>query len=339
MQVPALARPPARVAEAVEAPRRAAVADRLNEVALERGEQLLGRYGGRISSEWYFPKLIELWLEDRELYDEAHAFVEATDWIVWWLTGSLVRQSCTAGYKALWSPDEGLPLARVLRGRLPGFRHAPARSSGRSSCRSGRAPGRSGPTLAQEVGLPESVAVAVGNVDSFVSFPGCGVEQRRHVRDRRRHLDLRHGRPPRRGPPARHHGGRRRTGSCPGLYGYEAGQVAVGDMLAWYRRARWTERRRLVRRARAGRGQGRSWRDRAGRARLVERQPLDPRRRRPQRRDRRADAAERRRPDLPRAARVDRVRQPADRGQLLRARARDRARSSPAAGSPSAARC
>ena len=49
------------------------VADRLNEVALERGEDFLQRYGGRISSEWYFPKLIELWLEDREVYDAAAA--------------------------------------------------------------------------------------------------------------------------------------------------------------------------------------------------------------------------------------------------------------------------
>ena len=47
------------------------VADRLNEVALERGEPFLERYGGRISSEWYFPKLIEVWLEDREIYDAA----------------------------------------------------------------------------------------------------------------------------------------------------------------------------------------------------------------------------------------------------------------------------
>ena len=59
------------------------VADRLNEVALERGDEFLSRYGGRISSEWYFPKLIELWLEDREIYDAAQEFIEATDWIVW----------------------------------------------------------------------------------------------------------------------------------------------------------------------------------------------------------------------------------------------------------------
>jgi len=47
------------------------VADRLTDVALERQESFIGRYGGRISSEWYFPKLIELWLEDREDYDAA----------------------------------------------------------------------------------------------------------------------------------------------------------------------------------------------------------------------------------------------------------------------------
>ena len=43
------------------------VADRLNEVAAERKEPFLARYGGRISSEWYFPKLIEIWLEDRDI--------------------------------------------------------------------------------------------------------------------------------------------------------------------------------------------------------------------------------------------------------------------------------
>ena len=32
------------------------------------------------------------------------------------------------------------------------------------------------PDLARKLGLPESVAVAVGNVDSFVSFPGAGAE-------------------------------------------------------------------------------------------------------------------------------------------------------------------
>ena len=100
------------------------VADRLNEVALERGDAFLERYGGRISSEWYFPKLIEVWLEDREVYDECAAFIEATDWIVWHLTGVECRQSATAGYKAMWSPTEGLPPVEYFEAAYPGVRRA-----------------------------------------------------------------------------------------------------------------------------------------------------------------------------------------------------------------------
>src|SRR5436305_947446 len=96
------------------------VADRLTEVALERQEDFLSRYGGRISSEWYFPKLIELWLEDREVYNEAHAFVEATDWVIWHLTGRQCRQTCTAGYKAMWSPETGLPPTAYFEAAYPG---------------------------------------------------------------------------------------------------------------------------------------------------------------------------------------------------------------------------
>ena len=208
------------------------VADRLNEVAIERGEQWLGRYGGRISSEWYFPKLIQLWLEDREIYEEAHAFVEATDWIVWWLTGNLVRQSCTAGYKALWSPDEGLPSREYFEAAYPGF-DTPGEKLGRKFVALGTRAGTLRPDAAKEVGLPESVVIAVGNVDSFVSFPGCGVERPgtyvtvvgTSICDMVVHPDE-----------IRLPGitGVVKDGILPGLYGYEAGQVAVGDMLAWY---------------------------------------------------------------------------------------------------------
>jgi L-ribulokinase len=77
------------------------------------------------------------------------------------------------------------------------------------------------------------VAVAVGNVDSFVSLPGAGVEQPgtyvmvvgTSICDMV--VDPREIRLP---------GitGVVRDGILPGVYGYEAGQVAVGDMLAWF---------------------------------------------------------------------------------------------------------
>jgi L-ribulokinase len=209
-----------------------AVADRLNEVALERDEEFLSRYGGRISSEWYFPKLIELWLEDRELYNEAHAFVEATDWVVRWLTGRDVRQSCTAGYKAMWSPVHGLPSREFFEAAYPGFA-TPGEKLGHEFVPLGTRAGTLSPDAANAIGLPESVAVAVGNVDSFVSLPGAGVERPgvyvtvvgTSICDML--VDPREVRLP---------GitGVVKDGILPGLYGYEAGQVAVGDMLAWY---------------------------------------------------------------------------------------------------------
>ncbi len=208
------------------------VADRLNEVALERGEEFLSRYGGRISSEWYFPKLIELWLEDREIYDEAYAFIEATDWIVWWLTGKEIRQSCTAGYKAMWSPEAGLPSRDYFEAAYPGF-GTPGEKLGRTFVPLGTRAGTLTAQAAEAIGLPEPVAVAVGNVDSFVSLPGAGVEHAGTyvmvvgtsicdmvVEPREVRL-----------PGIT---GVVRDGILPGLYGYEAGQVAVGDMLAWF---------------------------------------------------------------------------------------------------------
>jgi len=208
------------------------IADRLNEVAAARGETFLERYGGRVSSEWYFPKLIELWLEDREVYDACHGFIEATDWIVWYLTGSERRQSCTAGYKAMWSQEEGLPSAAFFEAAYPGF-DQPAAKLGTAFAPLGTRAGTLRPQLAARFGLPESVAVAVGNVDSFVSVAGAGVQSPgtfvmvvgTSICDLV--IDPAEVRLP---------GitGVVRDGILPGLYGYEAGQAAVGDMLAWF---------------------------------------------------------------------------------------------------------
>ncbi len=209
-----------------------AVADRLTEVAIERGEAFLSRYGGRISSEWYFPKLIEVWLEDREVYNEARAYIEATDWIVWYLTGLERRQACTAGYKAMWSPDEGLPPVAYFEAAYPGF-DTPGEKLGHRFAALGTRAGTLRTPIAERLGLPESVAVAVGNVDSFVSVPGCGVQRPgSYVTVVGTSIcDMLVGPDEVRLPGIT---GVVKDGILPGLYGYEAGQVAVGDMLAWF---------------------------------------------------------------------------------------------------------
>jgi L-ribulokinase len=84
-------------------------ADKINETALRMGEKWLDRYGGKISSEWFFSKVLQILDEAPEIFTATDRMIEATDWVVWQLTGVETRNSCTAGYKAIWSKREGFP--------------------------------------------------------------------------------------------------------------------------------------------------------------------------------------------------------------------------------------
>lgn len=208
------------------------VADRINEAAARLGEPFLVRYGGRISSEWYYPKLLEVFEEDRQVYDACAAFVEATDWIVWHLTGRLCRNSCTAGYKAMWSEADGLPPLAFFRAVNPAFEN-PAEKLGDVFFPLGTRAGTIRPDIAKKLGLADHVAVATGNVDAMVSVPGVGVQGPGalvmvmgtsicHLTVTRDPVWL---------PGVT---GVVKDGVLPGFYGYEAGQAAVGDMFAWF---------------------------------------------------------------------------------------------------------
>jgi L-ribulokinase len=96
-------------------------ADDINRVAGELRESWLARYGGKISSEWFFPKALQILREAPEVYGAADRLVEAADWVVWQLTGSETRNNCTAGYKALWSAEEGFPEPAFFEALEPGF--------------------------------------------------------------------------------------------------------------------------------------------------------------------------------------------------------------------------
>lgn len=208
------------------------IADRINAIAKERGESFLSRYGGRISSEWYYPKLIEVFEEDRQVYDASFAFIEATDWVVWYLTGKEVRNSCTAGYKAMWSDDEGLPDETFFRAVNPEFSDAAAKL-GNAFFPLGTRAGTVATLMASRLGLTGEVAVAVGNVDAMVSVPPVGVDRPGSLvmvmGTSICHLALSN-------EEVRLNGvtGVVKDGILPGLYGYEAGQAAVGDMFEWF---------------------------------------------------------------------------------------------------------
>ena len=143
-------------------------ADRINAVAEKRGEAWLGRYGGKVSSEWQFAKALQLLQEDREVYDRMRHWVEAADWIVWQLTGTFVRNACTAGYKGLLQ-DGAYPGPDYLAALDPDFAGFVTDKLGGPIAPLGAAAGTLSARAAGWTGLREGTAVAVGNVDAHVT--------------------------------------------------------------------------------------------------------------------------------------------------------------------------
>jgi L-ribulokinase len=208
-------------------------ADRINEVAADRGEPWLARYGGRISSEWFFAKALQILDEAPEIYARADRLIEAADWVVWQLTGTETRNNCTAGYKAMWSKADGFPPDAYFAALDPRFEHVVDEKMSRRIVPIGGRAGGLSEQAAACTGLSAGTAVAVANVDAHVSAPAARVTQPGrmvaimgtsicHVAlgDRLATVDGMCGVV--------------EDGVVPGLYGYEAGQSAVGDIFAWF---------------------------------------------------------------------------------------------------------
>jgi L-ribulokinase len=209
-------------------------ADRINTLAAERGETWLPRYGGLISSEWEFAKGLQLLEEDPEAYAAMDYWVEAADWIVWQLCGNYVRNACTAGYKGIYQ-DGRYPSEDFLAALNPEFRNFVSAKLEHTIGRLGDAAGRLTAEAAAWTGLPEGIAVAVGNVDAHVTAPAArAVEPGQLVAIM--------------GTSTCHvlngAGLHEVPGMCgvvdggivDGLWGYEAGQSGVGDIFGWFTR-------------------------------------------------------------------------------------------------------
>ena len=210
-------------------------ADRINRVATERGESWLPRYGGLLSSEWEFAKGLQLFEEDREVYDRMDRFVEAADWIVWQLCGRYVRNACSAGYKGVLQ-DGRYPSADFLEALAEGFGGFVGDKLEQAVGQLGDRAGGLTREAAGWTGLPEGIAVAVGNVDAHVTAAAvraveagqmvaimgtstCHVMNADVLREVPGMCGVVDG------------------GIVAGSYGYEAGQSGVGDIFAWFTRA------------------------------------------------------------------------------------------------------
>lgn len=208
-------------------------AEKIMGVSRKFGGKFLRIYNGNYSAEWFFSKMLETAVHAPEVYEAAERFIEAADWIVWQMTGNERRNECCAGYKGLWVKGEGFPPPDFFEALHPAMRDVVAEKLATDFYPPGTKAGGLTAEMARISGLEEGTPVAVGVIDAHAAVPACGVteagalvmimgtslchmllaEERRFVEGVAGVVE---------------------DGIVPGLWGYEAGQAAVGDLYAWF---------------------------------------------------------------------------------------------------------
>ncbi|MBI1388599.1 MAG: ribulokinase [bacterium] len=208
-------------------------ADKITQAIRDAGDPILERYGGKMSSEWIFPKIWQVLDEDESTFDAAARFIEGGDWIVEKLCGQEARSACMAGYKGMWGGDEGFPSKDLLARLHPRLGDLVGTKLSNDIRPLGGKAGELTEEAAALMGLKPGVAVGVAVIDAHAAVPGASVTQSGrmvmvmgtstcHMLLSEKKINV---------PGIC---GYVKDGILPGFYGYEAGQPAVGDIFAWY---------------------------------------------------------------------------------------------------------
>lgn len=208
-------------------------ADRMTELAVARGEKWLAAYGGRISPEWAFPKILETLRRAPAVYRDTARFCEAGDWLSFLLTGEESQTAAYASFKFCWSEENGYPsnaFLTALDPRLDGIVGTKVSTANRTP---DRIAGHLNARGAELTGLCEGTPLAMPMLDADAAMPALGVTHEGElllilgtsgvalVHSKQAH-DI--------------EGicGRAENGVIPGLCTYEAGQAGLGDGFDWF---------------------------------------------------------------------------------------------------------
>ena len=223
-------------------------AARITQLASDIRPQYLSKIGGAYSSEWWWSKILHCRNVAPAVFDAADSWVEICDWIPAVLTGdpsprSLKRSICAAGHKAMFNSSwHGLPDEDFLDRLSPGFGALREKLYAKAYTAEKRA-GTLSTAWARQLGLPDSVAVAVGAFDAHMGAVGAGISRGTLVKIiGTSTCDI-----------MIHPNGEALNdipGVCgivdgsvmDGYYGIEAGQSAVGDIFLWFVNALVPER-------------------------------------------------------------------------------------------------
>ena len=191
----------------------------------------LARYGHHVSVEWLWPKLLEVLQEDPVIFSATDRFVEAADWIVYQLTGQWSRNIGGAGFKAFFQ-DDLPPVESIFAAQFPQLAHVTETKLRGPVVSIATSVGQIRPGIARSIGLSADTVVAAGMIDAHAAVlgsRGIGSDTMTLVMGTSTcHLVLHD-----RLTETEGIFGVVKDGLIPGQFAYEAGQPAVGDLLAW----------------------------------------------------------------------------------------------------------
>ncbi len=215
-----------------------AEAQEITRKAADRGEPYLVKCGGIYSSEWYWSKIAHCMRTAPQVAEAAHSWVELADFVPAYVTGNtnpdtLARGICAAGHKAMYSESwGGLPSAEFLDAVEPGmsrFRYTT------KAVPSSQQAGKLTKEVADQVGLPAGVPVAVGAFDAHMGAVGAGATTGVLVKIMGTSTcDCLPAPLDQELPDIPGLCGIVPESIMPGAYGLEAGQSAVGDIFNWF---------------------------------------------------------------------------------------------------------
>ncbi|HEY5715908.1 MAG TPA: ribulokinase [Psychromonas sp.] len=199
--------------------------------------------GGIYSSEWFWAKAAWIAEQDADIAEHAYSWVELCDWVPALITGNqaparLRRGICAAGHKALWHDDwGGLPGQDFLSAISPTLDGKREQMFDKVYTADQQA-GLLSPEWAEKFGLPEGIAVAIGEFDCHMGAVGAGGQAHDLVKViGTSTCDILM-------VDAEKIGDKTIQGICgqvngsalPRFIALEAGQSAFGDIFAWYKR-------------------------------------------------------------------------------------------------------
>jgi L-ribulokinase len=217
-----------------------AEAAEITEKAKRDGAGYVAKCGGVYSSEWYWSKILHCKRTSPKVFEAAYSWVELADYVPAWLTGNvdpqtLPRGISAAGHKAMYSDDwDGLPSKRFLTRLDPALAALRDRCNPAALCSDQRAGGLAA-EVAQQVGLPSGVAVAVGAFDAHMGAVGAGIKPGTLVKIiGTSTCDMMVAPMDGSMPDIPGLCGIVPGSIVPGMIGLEAGQSAVGDIFSWF---------------------------------------------------------------------------------------------------------